>query len=213
MARSRDPAGFAKLAALCAADPANTPTKQGALRRISTVLAAKGGVIADITVGDCLQVVDTLASERDRSDTSLYFYQLLHALKVFPPAAPSTVRVFTAPGQQSVEQLVDRYDFAGRPVRDLMVAYLRERQPTLDYTSLRNLSFGLGRMFWKDLEVHHPGIASLRLPPEVATGWKQRITLKKTTVTDQTGRQEQVQAARHAWTSGPGNACRSCRFW
>ena len=91
------------------------------------MLAAKGGVIAEITVGDCLQLVATVASERGRRDTSMYFYQLLHALQVFPPNAPPTVRVFAAPGQQSVEQLIDRYDFTCHPVRDLMVAYLRER--------------------------------------------------------------------------------------
>jgi integrase len=194
MARSRDPGAFAKLAALCTADPGNVATKQTALRRIAAVLAANGGTVAQITVGDCLHLVQTLAGER--GDTSLYFYQLLQALDVFGPGAPSTTRVFAAPGQQSVEQLVDRYDFACRPVRDLLVAYLRERQPTLDYTSLRNLSFGLGKMFWKDLETHHPGIDSLRLSPEVTVAWKQRIALKKTVVKDSAGRQAAVQASR-----------------
>ena len=196
MARSRDPGAFVKLGALLAADPANTETKQAALRRVSAVLAAKGGMIGEITVGDCLQLVQTLVSERGRKDTSLYFYQLLHALQVFPPAAPPTVRVFAAAGQQSVEQLIDRYDFACRPVRDVMVAYLRERQPSMDYISLSNLSFGLGKMFWKDLEIHHPGIASLRLSPQVAADWKQRVALKKTTVTDSAGRQVHVLAPR-----------------
>jgi hypothetical protein len=27
---------------------------------------------------------------------------------------------------------------------------------------------GAGRLFWRDLELHHPGIASLRLPAEAA---------------------------------------------
>jgi integrase len=196
MARSRDPGAFAKLAALCAADPANAATKQTALRRIAAVLAASGGTVAQITVGDCLHLMQALPRDRVRGDTSLYFYQLLHALDVFGPDAPPTVRVFAAPGQQSVEQLIDRYDFVCRPVRDLLVAYLRERQPTLDYTSLRSLSFGLGKMFWKDLEVHHPGIDSLRLPPEIAVAWKQRIAVKTTTVTDPAGRSVVVQAPR-----------------
>jgi hypothetical protein len=33
----------------------------------------------------------------------------------------------------------------------------------------------LGRLFWRDLELHHPGIDSLRLPPAVAEAWKQRL--------------------------------------
>jgi hypothetical protein len=31
--------------------------------------------------------------------------------------------------------MIDRYRLACRPVRDLLVAYLRERQPALDYTT------------------------------------------------------------------------------
>ena len=196
MARSRDPAGFAVVTGLANAKATNAATKNTALRRIAVILAAKGGTIADITVGDCLEVVATVASAQRRADTSLYFYQLLHAAGTFPPDAPPTVRIFAAPGQQSVEQLIDRYDFACRPIRDVMVAYLRERQPALDYTSLRNVSFALGKMFWKDLEVHHPGIASLCLAPDVAVGWKQRVAHKTTAVTDAAGRRSQVETAR-----------------
>lgn len=33
----------------------------------------------------------------------------------------------------------------------------------------------LGNTFWKDLERHHPGIDSLRLAPDVAEAWKERV--------------------------------------
>ena len=84
MARSRDPGGFAALAALARTDPASAATKDLAARRIAAILAAKGGVIADITVGDCLELLGTLAA--GHGNTSPYFYQLLHTLGVFPPA-------------------------------------------------------------------------------------------------------------------------------
>lgn len=115
-------------------------------------------------------------------DTSAYFYQLLHAMGVFPDAAPPTVRAIggRAQGQISVEQMVDRYQIACRPMRDLLVEYLQERQPSVDYTSLRALAFGLGKLFWKDLEDHHPGIGSLRLAPDVAAAWQRRIAMKRT---------------------------------
>ena len=68
------------------------------------------------------------------------------------------------------------------PIRDLLVDYLRERQPALDYTSLESLAYFLGKLFWADLERHHPGIDSLHLPAEVADAWKQRLrTMTKTT--------------------------------
>ena len=47
-------------------------------------------------------------------------------------------------GQLTVEQLVDRHDLACRPVRDLLVDYLRERQPGIDYTTLTSLATTAG---------------------------------------------------------------------
>ena len=66
--------------------------------------------------------------------------------------------------------------------------YLRERQPGLDYNSLRALAYYLGKRFWKDLELHHPGIDSLHLPAEVAAAWEQRLRTQTKTVTTQTTR-------------------------
>ena len=68
-------------------------------------------------------------------------------------------------GQLTVEQLVDRYDLKCQPVRDLIVSYIAERSPAMDYTSLSSLAFFLGKLFWADLERHYPGIDSLHLAP------------------------------------------------
>jgi hypothetical protein len=57
MARTRDPAGFADLRAHCDADPVRESTTRLALHRIAALTAAKGGVVADITVGDCLELL------------------------------------------------------------------------------------------------------------------------------------------------------------
>ncbi len=64
---------------------------------------------------------------------------------------------------------------ACQPVRALIVDYLRERQPAVDHATLRSLSRALAGLFWRDLEVHHPGISSLRLDPAIAAAWKDRI--------------------------------------
>ncbi|MFI1035933.1 hypothetical protein [Streptomyces sp. NPDC020951] len=53
--------------------------------------------------------------------------------------------------------------------------YLRERQAGIDHSTLRNLAYELGRLFWKDLELHHPRIDSLQLAPQVAAAWKERV--------------------------------------
>lgn len=183
MARTRDPETFAELDALIDADEqrpamkAAPLTKQQVLCRIATIIGAKGGMVADITVGDCLELLGVVAQDPGgrRRRTSMHFYQVLHALGVFPADAPVTVRKFYTHGQLSVERLIDRYDLACGPIRDLLVEYLRERQTRLDHSTLRNLAYQLGRLFWKDLEAHHPGIDRLKLPAKVAAAWKQRV--------------------------------------
>ncbi|MGO9099231.1 MAG: hypothetical protein ACLP9Y_07230 [Mycobacterium sp.] len=83
--------------------------------------------------------------------------------------------MFFGRGQPSCEQLIDRYHIACRQVRDVLVDYLRERQPAVDFSSLQHLAYLLGKLFWADLEAHHPGIDSLQLPRDVAAAWKQRV--------------------------------------
>jgi integrase len=106
------------------------------------------------------------------------------------------LRALRSSGQRTPDQLIDRFGLACRPIRDLLVDYLRERQPALDYTSLDALAYFLGKRFWADVETHHPGIDSLRLPRLVADGWKRRLaTFTKSTRTS-TGERVQVTVDR-----------------
>lgn len=199
MARTRDPVGFTELIARCAANPVGEATTRVALHRIGTMMAAKGGAVADITTGDCLELLEvadgvcTLSSHK-----SPYFYQLLHALGVLGAAAAPTVRALADQRQLSVEQLVDRCGIACRPVRDLLVDYLRERQISVDHVTLVRLADTLGRLFWRELELQHPGIDSLRLAPPVAAGWKQRIGIKTTRRRQADGSVLEVHSPRHS---------------
>jgi integrase len=88
-------------------------------------------------------------------------------------------------GQLSASQLVDRYQLQCGPARDAFVAYLDERRPGLDYSSLQGLASRLAGTFWADIEQHHPGIGSLDLPAQVAEDWKQRLAFR----TDRKGSQ------------------------
>lgn len=147
-------------------------------------------------VGDCLQLLDTAADHQTRPGArSPYFYQLLRTAGVFGDNAP-TVRALKTQGQLTCEQLIDRYNIGCQPIRDLLVDYLRERQPGVDYATLHKLSYTLGRLFWRDLEMHHPGIDSLRLPLTIATAWKQRIATKTTRSVDGAGRVSEVSVPR-----------------
>ncbi|MET9615689.1 hypothetical protein [Kitasatospora indigofera] len=143
------------------------------------IIAAKGGTLTDITVGDVLQLLDAEADTFAGPPRHVpVFYQLLHTLGLFDDHAPTRLRELRTPGQRTPDELIDRYQLSCQPVRDLLVDYLRERQPALDYNSLKDLSYYLGKRFWKDLELHHPGIESLRLPPEATSAWRQRLLSK-----------------------------------
>ncbi|WP_405971264.1 site-specific integrase [Streptomyces sp. NBC_00988] len=77
-------------------------------------------------------------------------------------------------GQHSVEFLIDRHQIESPQIRDMLVEYLKERQPQMDYSSLSNVAYVLAGHFWRDLEIHHPGISSLHLDRDIAAAWKQR---------------------------------------
>ena len=100
------------------------------------------------------------------------------------------------PASDTPEQIVDRYRLRVQPMRDLLVDYLRERQPALDYTSLESLAGYLVGLFWADIERHHPEITNLQLPTAVADGWKQRLRTITKTVRGPDGRPAVVSAPR-----------------
>ncbi len=118
----------------------------------------------------------TCAGRReDARPTSPRPTRLLRQVGVVPAEAPATFRALAhTMGQRSLEALLDRYPITCQPVRAVILDYLRERQPAVDYVTLDQLAFMIGGKFWADLERHHPGIDSLHLAPEVAAAWKER---------------------------------------
>ena len=179
MARTRDPDAFAALRQACDDEQVSPLTRDLSLRRIAAIVAAKGGLVQDITAGDCLELAAAAKSiEGKTRSAGMYFYQLLRTAGVLPPEAPASVRMFATRGQLTPAELIGQYGIECVPVRDLLMGYLRERHLAADYSTLRTIAHILGRLFWRDLELHHPGISSLRLSPAQVTGWKDRITRK-----------------------------------
>ena len=152
------------------------------LFRAAVIIAAKGGAVAGITIGDVLEILSAEDGLRGKQPSGPATFRALRETGVFGDGIP-TLREIRDTGQRTVGELVDRYPVACRPVRDLIVDYLRERQPSIDYVTLKNRAYELARCFWADLEQHHPGIDSLRLSPEMAAAWKQRLRTRAKTVT------------------------------
>jgi integrase len=175
MVRWRDPEGFERLRVAAERDPSVTPQAEMlTLFRAAVVVAAKGGDVSDITAGDMIEVLELEGELRGQIRAGSASFRVLRELGIFGPGVP-TLREIRSGGQRSVPELVDRYRISTRGVRDLLVDYLQERRPALDYNSLVNHSYALARCFWSDIEAHHPGTDTLALPNEVASAWKQRL--------------------------------------
>ena len=183
MVCGRDREGFERLRRLCEQDEAITrESARDVLFRSAVIVAAKGGLLGDVVVGDVLEILDVEHGIRRRVDSAAATIRMLREAGILGADVP-TFREIRSLGQRTVEQLVDRHPITCRPMRDLFVDYLRERQPAIDYSTLVGLAYQLVGCFWADLERHHPGIDSLRLPREVAGAWKRRLRTKTTTVT------------------------------
>ena len=170
----RDAAGFAALGALCDANRRLTSSdRRGAFVQLTRILMHNGGLLADITLADCVEAYRA----QDGYGSRLYshWYVLLRERGILPADSPPSVFAASRRGQLTIEELVDGYQVECKPVRDLFVDYLTERQPGLDYSTIRQLTSKLVLLFWRDLELHEPGIASLHLSDDVARGWKQRL--------------------------------------
>ncbi|MFE6691821.1 tyrosine-type recombinase/integrase [Streptomyces sp. NPDC057743] len=142
-------------------------------------MAAFGGKVQDIVVGDLLMRLQAPNSDTRTTRGVRLAYAWLRDRGQFPADAPGTLRhTKNRSGQVSPAELVDRYHLRCQPIRDLIVDYLTERQPTLDYNYLKRLSSMLASQFWGDLEQHHPGINSLHLPTETSAAWKARLATK-----------------------------------
>jgi hypothetical protein len=198
MARTRDPVVFAELARLSQVGGVGPQRGQDALTRIAVIMAAKGGLVADVRVGDAVELLEVarVSAKGDGHAHSPLFYQLMQAHGCWGQDAPAAIQAFSGRGQPSCEQLIDRYKIACRPMRDVLVDYLRERQTSIDFSSLQRIAYLLGKLFWADLEAHHAGIDSLKLPRDVAAGWKQRVMTKTRTATTTDGGQEMRVSTR-----------------
>ncbi|AIV38620.1 integrase [Streptomyces sp. CCM_MD2014] len=116
-----------------------------------------------------------LAGENSESGTfaGTLAWPILHDMGQFPASTPRSFRAAVTRGQISVEEAVDRHRLRNREVRDVLVEYIRRRSAGLDYSTLRQLTNLLVRVFWKQIEEINPDQQDLRLSEETFTSWKE----------------------------------------
>ncbi len=184
--RLRRPDLFARLEQ-AAAELRMLPANAGnGIRAITRMVIVTGRGIDQLTVDDLHEYRDWQQHRsKERKSTGAHAaWDLLRALRVIP-AEESMPQALRLPPRTTAE-LVDLYKIRNGAVRDLLIRYLDERRPGLDFSTLRSMASVLVGQFWADIEHHHPDIDTLHLPTEVVAAWKQRLqTLKRVDVAGQ----------------------------
>ncbi len=143
------------------------------------VLIRTGKRFGDVTADDLLSYAD-LVKTSGRTRREHLLWELL--VQAGPLAGePMTLRaVWTAKGnsrQHDAAHIVDRYGIPPSPVRDVMIDYLTEIRPGLDYGSWVHHVHTLGRAFWWEILQINPKQSDLRLAPHVVVQWRQRLAV------------------------------------
>jgi site-specific recombinase XerD len=172
-----DPQFFAEAFELCRRAGQRERHQLDAMHHLSRIVMRTGRGPRELTQDDLLSYYSAVTEIRQANSMALT-WDIMRDTGVFPADTP-TLRAVRKRGPRTVSELVDSHDVRCQPVRDLLIRYLSERAPSLDYSSLIGLVGNLVGGFWKDLEEHHPGIDSLHLAPEVARGWLERAKVRR----------------------------------
>ena len=162
------------------------PHVHDAVKAVTRIVLHTGRDVDRLTGEDIIEHREWFYRGWKNADDGLYAaWDLLAKIGVLEEG--TTLHGSERLGQRSVGELVDYYQVRCRPVRDVLVRYLSERAAALDHVTVRNMASGLAGLFWADIESHHPGIDTLRLPSDVVEAWKQR--LRTYTASDGTARE------------------------
>jgi len=146
---------------------------------LSRVLTRTGKRLDQLVGEDLLYYADVVrTSGRQRREHLAW--EVLVALGPFA-CEPLTMRAaWSAKGntrQHTVETLVDRYGLPPGGVRDLLVDYLRELKPSMDYGTLEGWAYRLVRLFWWEILQINPDQADLHVNAAVAAEWRERLAV------------------------------------
>ena len=83
--------------------------RSDALSKLTWMVICKGGLVSDITVGDCIELTAALQEHHFRGSAGRpLFYALLKDTGVLPASAPARLRALRIEGRRSIQQIIDK---------------------------------------------------------------------------------------------------------
>jgi integrase len=177
----RDPDNAATIGARIDQLLGSTTLSKQVRHTLGKILAHTGKTIRQVTAEDLLTMDAALAPLRLHSSHRRSIEHLWRVLMDLDWISYETVAWPVQRGREpqlSAEQLIDRYDLRS-PHRELFIEYLKQRRPSLDYSTWRSHAQILVKNFWLDITSRHPDLPSLTLTREIADEWKQRIRVRQ----------------------------------
>lgn len=174
-----DPEGFARLRALPAYQRAARRNQLDAETALVRVMIRTGKPLMDLRGDDLLTYADLVATS-GRVRREHLAWELMVALGPFAEEPPTLRAVWTSKGnskQHTAFGLVARYGLPNGGIRDLLVDYLQEVRPGMDYGSWESLAYRLCCVFWRIVLEINPAQADLHLTPETAATWKTHMAI------------------------------------
>ncbi|WP_247044536.1 tyrosine-type recombinase/integrase [Arthrobacter rhizosphaerae] len=151
--------------------------RRNAENAIARVLVRTGKRLGQLKGEDILAYSHTARINRRHAKEHLA-WELLVALGPLagePPTLRAAWHANVVNRRHTVETLVRRYGIPDSGVRTLLIDYLEELKPNMDYSSLEGLAYRLVRLFWAEVLDINPGQQNLRLTPQVALQWRERV--------------------------------------
>jgi hypothetical protein len=169
-----DPDTFAQVDAICVRENLAGRHRSETARILTKIVLHTGKNIRELSPEDLLRCRAWHLKHTSRAIPGLFSaWDMMVTLQVFPEG--TSMRAAVRLGQLTTGEMVDRYRLKSTHIRDLLVRYLEERRPSMDFSSFRSLITTLIWNFWADLEAHHPGIDTIDLPDDVTLAWKERL--------------------------------------
>ncbi|MBT8162992.1 MULTISPECIES: hypothetical protein [Arthrobacter] len=171
-----EPTETARLRALPEYERGHELIRRNAENAIARILVRTGKRLGKLTGDDVLAYSHIARSSRHAKEHLAW--ELLVALGPLagePPTLRAAWHASVSSRRHTVKTLVDRYGIPPSRVRDLLIDYLEELKPNMDYGSLEGVAYRLVRLFWAEIIDINPDQKDLRLPPDVAAQWRERM--------------------------------------
>ena len=177
----RNPGLDERFTAFCNSEGLSPTEARNGLRVLGKLMASRGKNFEELGVEDLVEFNAVRGERRNELKsmrTGVSF--VLDYLRTTGNVDPSIrgMREASYAGQPTVLDIVDVYNIESQDVREMFIRYLLDRQPSLDFVSLRNLAYELLRNFWSDVQENYRGKNSLRLTQEESQGWMDRYRAK-----------------------------------